>query len=105
VQSGERIGITPDGPKGPREDVQDGVLYLAQKTGAPIVPVAYGAKRCWIFNSWDRFMLPQPFNRIAMAYGKPIYIGAQDNLERRAVELKEALIQVTNEVDRAVGRL
>jgi lysophospholipid acyltransferase (LPLAT)-like uncharacterized protein len=104
VESGDRIGITPDGPKGPREEVQDGVLYLAQKTGAPIVPVAYGAKRCWIFSSWDRFILPQPFNRIAMAYGNPIYIGIQDNLESRAVELKEALIQITREVDRVVAK-
>ena len=71
IETGERVGVTPDGPRGPREQVQDGVLYLAQKTGVPIVPVAYGARRRWTFNSWDAFILPQPFNVIAMAYGEP----------------------------------
>ena len=101
LAQGERVGITPDGPRGPREEVQDGALFLAQKTGAAIVPVAYGAKRAWTFNSWDRFLLPQPFNRIVMAYGEPLHIGPQEDLTPCAMRLKEALERITKEVDDA----
>jgi lysophospholipid acyltransferase (LPLAT)-like uncharacterized protein len=102
VESGERVGLTPDGPRGPREQVQDGILYLAQKTGAPIVPVAYGARRYWMFKSWDAFILPKPFNVIAIAYGDPLRIGPGDDLVAQAATLKDALDRVTKEADRAV---
>ena len=104
VEQGDRVGVTPDGPKGPREQVQDGVLYLAQKTGAPIVPVAYGARRRWVFGSWDAFILPKPFNTIAMAYGEPLRVNAGDDLSERARALKAALDAVTQEVDAVVAR-
>jgi len=103
LEKGERVGITPDGPRGPRETVQDGILYLAQKTGLPIVPVAYGAKRRWVFKSWDAFILPKPFNRIAMAYGEPLSIGSADDLVVCAQKLKTALEAVTQQVDEAVA--
>lgn len=103
IEQGERVGVTPDGPKGPREQVQDGILYLAQKTGVPIVPVAYGARRRWVFGSWDAFILPKPFNTIAMAYGEPLRVNAGDDLSERARVLKAALDAVTHEVDVAVA--
>ncbi len=104
VEKGERIGFTPDGPRGPLRSVQPGVLYLAQKTGAPIVPVAYGAKRRWIFKkSWDEFVVPQPFNHIAMVYGDPLNVLPADNLSDKARVLKAALDDVTREADRFVG--
>ena len=99
VEQGDRVGVTPDGPRGPRETIHDGVLYLAQKTGTPIVPVAYSARRAWIFRSWDAFMLPTPFNRIVMAYGAPLHIGPQDDLKQSAALLKTALDQTTKEAD------
>jgi len=102
VENGERVGVTPDGPRGPRGEVQEGVLYLAQKTGRPIVPVAYGAKRAWIFKSWDQFMLPKPFNRIAIAYGTPLSIGPHEDLAQSAQRLKDALDRLTAEADAAV---
>jgi lysophospholipid acyltransferase (LPLAT)-like uncharacterized protein len=99
IQSGARVGITPDGPRGPLHSVQRGALYLAQLTGAPIVPVAYGAKRKWTVKSWDEFIVPKPFNKIAMIYGEPIYVREGDDLDRKADELKQALDYVTHEVD------
>jgi lysophospholipid acyltransferase (LPLAT)-like uncharacterized protein len=99
IKAGARIGITPDGPRGPLREVQPGALYLAQVTGCPIVPVAFGAKKKWVFKGWDEFMVPKPFNRIAMMYGEPITVGREDSLERKAVELKRALNYVVHEVD------
>ncbi len=60
LQSGGHVGITPDGPRGPLRVVQPGVLYLAQATGCPIVPLAFGARKKWIFKSWDEFIVPKP---------------------------------------------
>lgn len=54
------IGITPDGPRGPREKVQDGVLVLAANSRRSIYPVTVQYSRCWKLGSWDRFQIPRP---------------------------------------------
>lgn len=74
VRSGRSVAITPDGPRGPREKVKHGVLQLAQLTGAPLIPVAAAASRAWWFVSWDRFLVPQPFARLSVAYGDAIHV-------------------------------
>ena len=103
VEAGDRVGFTPDGPRGPFQQVQAGALFIAQKTGRPIVPVACGSKKSWTFGSWDRFVVPKPFNKIAMVYGEPLIIGSEDNLDRRAIDLKLALDAVTREADSISG--
>jgi lysophospholipid acyltransferase (LPLAT)-like uncharacterized protein len=65
--------ITPDGPTGPRFAFKPGALLLAQLSGRPLLPMAYAASRAWFFG-WDRFVLPWPFSRIAVAIGAPVYI-------------------------------
>jgi lysophospholipid acyltransferase (LPLAT)-like uncharacterized protein len=104
LEEGDRVGFTPDGPRGPLRQVQAGVLYLAQKTNRPIVPVAYGAKRRWVVKGgWDEFVVPQPFNRITMVYGEPIVVKSGDDLDKKAVELQGALDRVTQEADSVAG--
>jgi hypothetical protein len=56
------LGVTPDGPRGPRHQVAPGIIYLAEKTGFPIWPVVVGVDRYWVLPStWDEFLLPRPF--------------------------------------------
>jgi hypothetical protein len=74
VRAGRSVAITPDGPRGPREQLKPGVLQLAQLTGAPIVTVAAGADRAWWFVRWDRFLVPRPFARVRVAYGDAVFI-------------------------------
>lgn len=62
--------ITPDGPQGPRFRFKSGAIVLAQISGRPMLPMAYWASRAWLFN-WDRFVVPWPFSRIAIAIGVP----------------------------------
>ncbi|MEP7312145.1 MAG: lysophospholipid acyltransferase family protein [Pseudomonadota bacterium] len=62
--------ITPDGPKGPRFKFKPGALLLAQISGRPLLPMAYAARHAW-FVSWDKFVIPWPFTRIAIAIGAP----------------------------------
>jgi lysophospholipid acyltransferase (LPLAT)-like uncharacterized protein len=71
---GHPLGVTPDGPRGPRHALQPGVLLIAQRSGLPIVPLATGARPCRYLKSWDRFELPHPFSRVLVVEGEPIVI-------------------------------
>jgi lysophospholipid acyltransferase (LPLAT)-like uncharacterized protein len=62
--------ITPDGPRGPRFKFKPGAILLAQMSGRPIVPMAYAASRAWLIK-WDKFVIPVPGSRIAIAIGPP----------------------------------
>ena len=104
LESGLDIGITPDGPKGPAREVKDGVVYLAQKLGAPIVPVTNALSNKLEFKkAWDRFQVPLPFGRAAVVYGEPIAVGPDDDLAAKAAEGKAALDRITEEADRLVS--
>jgi lysophospholipid acyltransferase (LPLAT)-like uncharacterized protein len=70
------LAFTPDGPRGPRRRVQDGLLYLASRTGVPVVPVGIGYCRPWRARSWDRFAVPCPWSRACCITGMPIAIPA-----------------------------
>ena len=65
--------ITPDGPRGPRFRFKPGALLLAQMSGRPMLPMSYAASRAWLIK-WDRFVIPVPFSRIAIAIGPPVYV-------------------------------
>jgi len=65
--------ITPDGPKGPRFKFKPGAILLAQMSGRPMLPMAYSASRAWLIK-WDKFVIPVPFSRIAIALGPPRYV-------------------------------
>jgi lysophospholipid acyltransferase (LPLAT)-like uncharacterized protein len=65
--------ITPDGPKGPRFRFKPGAILLAQMSGRPMLPMAYAASRAWLVK-WDKFVIPMPFARIAIALGPPRYV-------------------------------
>jgi lysophospholipid acyltransferase (LPLAT)-like uncharacterized protein len=73
VQEAVSPVITPDGPTGPRFVFKPGALMLAQLSGRPLLPMAFAASRAWFFG-WDRFVLPWPFSRIAIAIGAPVYV-------------------------------
>ena len=64
LKEGFDIGITPDGPKGPRHEVSDGIIIMAQKAKAKVVLVEIKPTRYWQLNSWDKFTIPKPFGII-----------------------------------------
>jgi lysophospholipid acyltransferase (LPLAT)-like uncharacterized protein len=67
-------GHIVDGPRGPAGEVKAGVIRMAQATGAVIVPFYVSADRRWLFNSWDRFLLPKPFSRVTLRFEAPIHL-------------------------------
>lgn len=95
--------IIPDGPQGPMFKIQPGIIALARKTGYPIVPLTYSAKKAKIFASWDRFMLPFPFTTCRVIYGNPIYV--PENADKKVedvcrIRLETELCRITQEADR-----
>jgi lysophospholipid acyltransferase (LPLAT)-like uncharacterized protein len=70
AERGCDLGITPDGPRGPCYQVQEGVISTAQLTGLPIVPASYHLNWKIRLKSWDRFQVPLPFARCEVTVGK-----------------------------------
>lgn len=106
---GAHIGVTPDGPRGPRRQVQPGLVYLAARTGLPIVPVGISFRRPWRMKSWDRFAVPKPFSHAYCVTPEPIVVPAdvdKDQLEEHRLRIEEALWEVNGLADRwAAGEI
>jgi lysophospholipid acyltransferase (LPLAT)-like uncharacterized protein len=90
--------ITPDGPRGPRRRVQTGLVYLAARTGLPIVPTGIGYDRPWRLRSWDRFALPRPGSEGVCVTHEPVLVPADVDktaLEEYRRRVEEALTEAT----------
>lgn len=74
VKEGWDFGITPDGPKGPRQEAKPGVIALAKKTGAPIIPVCVAYDRAWSLKTWDAMPIPKPFATCIVRFGEPLEV-------------------------------
>lgn len=70
LASGHDVLITPDGPRGPAYELGPGIVFLAQKTGAAVVPINMEFSSCWRVNSWDGFILPRPFSKVRVIFGR-----------------------------------
>ena len=90
LKEGYDIGITPDGPKGPRHTVSDGIIMMAQKAKADIVLVEIKPTKYWQFNSWDRFKVPKPFG-VLQYYAKRVDVTNMDLKEAREMIRKGLL--------------
>jgi len=91
LKEGYDIGITPDGPKGPRHKVADGIIVMAQKTGAKIVLVEIKPTKYWKLNSWDKFVIPKPFGTIHYYSSSEIDVSALSLEESRTLIQEELL--------------
>lgn len=99
----DHITMTPDGPRGPRRNLAHGPVYLASRTGLPIVAIGFGYDRPWRLNSWDKFAVPRPFTRARAIIGPPIYIPSdiqRDAAEQHRVAVGNLLTQLTDEANR-----
>jgi lysophospholipid acyltransferase (LPLAT)-like uncharacterized protein len=103
VRAGEDVAVVPDGPRGPREYLQDGLVVLAAMTGAPIVPVGFAARPARRLASWDRFLVPLPFARAAVVFGKAATVARDADRETARADLERALREVTETADRLVS--
>ena len=98
---GVTVGVTLDGPRGPRRVAKPGVAILSGRTGIPIVPMTMGAPRGWRMRSWDRLFLPKPFTTITCVYGEPIDPARDSSAE----EVERVRMHVERELNRLQAQL
>ncbi len=95
LASGRDVVITPDGPRGPAYELGPGIIFLAQKSGAAVLPVNMEYSRCWRLKSWDRFILPRPFAKIRVIIGQPHRVRSTntvDDFEAERLRLQDAMM-------------
>ncbi len=106
LNKGGYIGITPDGPRGPRMRSSSGAIALAKLSGAPILPLSYSSSRWKMLKSWDHFILPMPFAKGVFIWGEPIEISQESTLvelEAGRKKLEEQLTKLTKNADDLFG--
>jgi lysophospholipid acyltransferase (LPLAT)-like uncharacterized protein len=93
MRAGRRthLGVTPDGPRGPRRRVQMGVIFLAAQTGLPVVPFGVGYTRAWRARSWDRFAVPLPGSGVTIAVAPEVRV--PPGLPRSQLEAYRRLVE------------
>jgi lysophospholipid acyltransferase (LPLAT)-like uncharacterized protein len=95
LKNGYDIGITPDGPRGPRHKVADGIVVMAQKANAKVVLVNIKPTKYWQLNSWDRFIIPKPFGVIRYYISNTIDISNLE-LDQAKEVIKNGLLKYEN---------
>jgi lysophospholipid acyltransferase (LPLAT)-like uncharacterized protein len=94
LQEGWSVAFTLDGPRGPRYKVKPGPVALARSSGVPLTMFHMAIDKAWVLNSWDRMMIPKPFSRVLMRFGKLIEVprdATDADLERYQQDLQDAL--------------
>jgi lysophospholipid acyltransferase (LPLAT)-like uncharacterized protein len=95
LASGRDVVLTPDGPRGPVYELGSGVVFLARKSGAAVLPMNLEYSRCWRVGSWDRFIIPQPFSKVRVLINQPQHVkstGTPDELEADRLALQNAMM-------------
>lgn len=85
------VGLTMDGPRGPRRHAQPGLAILSARTGVPVIPLAFAISKSWRLRTWDRMAVPKPFAKLRYAYAEPI--APPESTDRDAIEAKRLEIQ------------
>ena len=107
-RAGVPLGITPDGPRGPRHEVQPGALIVAQRAGIPMIPLAAYAHPEKRLDSWDRFQIPFPFAKLVVVTGPPLWVPAeldpQEAIRQYSPRLADALGSVSRTASDELAR-
>jgi len=106
LKAHQYVGITPDGPRGPRMRAAEGIVTVARVAGVPIIPCSYSARRRAVLTTWDRFVVPLPFTRGVIVWGEPINVARDGDaaaLEAARLAVENGLNNVTALADRAKG--
>ena len=96
------VCISVDGPSGPSMHVQDGALFFARMTGAPIVPCCFSASRAKFLNRWDRFLIPKLFGTLTCNIGEPIYLDSKlsgSNFQQKRAYIEEIMVAQLRKMD------
>ncbi|MBR1380552.1 MAG: DUF374 domain-containing protein [Alphaproteobacteria bacterium] len=98
--------ISPDGPGGPSLRVQDGALYFAKMTGAPIIPVCFSSSGAWFQQRWDRYLITLPFSKITCRVGAPVFVNARASrteFENIRKTIEDYMVRQVRDMDAEFG--
>ena len=85
------IGITPDGPRGPKEIVSEGIIKIAKSSKVPIIPVGFWSSKNYKLKSWDSFLITLPFSKCSFVWSKPLEIPY--NIQENQIQHYQKLLQ------------
>ncbi|MCB1137738.1 MAG: lysophospholipid acyltransferase family protein [Leptospiraceae bacterium] len=109
LKKGQPAAITPDGPRGPAFQVQDGIIVAAMMSGRPIIPFHYEGVRQWIAEkAWDKHRVPKPFTRVVVSYGEPIFVPSRLSEEQFAAQrdiVQTAMMQNMEKCQKHIAEL
>ena len=91
LNSNNYIAITPDGPRGPKEKVSEGIIKIAKISKVPIIPVGFGSSKNFCLKSWDSFLITLPFSKCRIVWGDSITI--PENLEDQEIAAYKKIIE------------
>jgi lysophospholipid acyltransferase (LPLAT)-like uncharacterized protein len=97
LKEGWSVAFSIDGPRGPRYKVKPGPVTLARSSGVPLATFHIAVERAWVLNTWDRLIIPKPFSRVLIRFGKLIPVpedAGGEQLERCQRELQSSLDRV-----------
>jgi lysophospholipid acyltransferase (LPLAT)-like uncharacterized protein len=93
LRQGRDSMIAPDGPDGPAYEAKDGVAFLARKAEANIMPVGVWTQQAYQRKRWDHYLIPYPFARIQIVFGRPILVNKSDHSPELLAQVTEALYE------------
>jgi lysophospholipid acyltransferase (LPLAT)-like uncharacterized protein len=107
LEEGYDLGITVDGPKGPKYTVKPGPLEMAKLSGAPLVPATTSSSSHWVAASWDAFEFPKPFAKVLVRFGPPVSVprdAGPEELEECRRKIERILREITEANDIRAAR-
>ena len=108
LQEGWTVAFTLDGPRGPRYKVKPGPVALARSSGVPLTMFHMAVERAWVLSTWDRLIIPKPFSRVLMRFGKLIPVpsdATDEEVERYQQELQNSLDRVREFAEENVSKV
>ena len=103
IKSGGGLAITPDGPRGPAEQMAEGAPLLARLSGAPVLFVGLAARPSIRLQSWDRAMIPLPFGRGVMVWAGGDTVARDDDSPALASAWADTLTTATRQAEALLG--
>ncbi|MBI4777532.1 lysophospholipid acyltransferase family protein [Candidatus Desantisbacteria bacterium] len=106
MRDGHDCGLAVDGPTGPIYEPKEGIIALARKTGAYIVPLVSATRHKWTFEAaWDKYVLPKPFSHGLIAFGQPYKVGIDTSMQQECDILKQRLNALSDKAEHRIQEL
>lgn len=100
LAEGTNVLITPDGPRGPVYEVNQGIIYVAQKSGAAVVPMHMEFANAWRLKNWDRFFVAKPFSKVRVIFGEPLTVPLttdHETFEAERLRVRAAMMKLVEQ--------